>query len=101
MMNELTMAQQDQHTTPTPQSSGVKIVSRAGKQLVVEVYGEASHCLDSVGPIDPAVLLDWKSEKVRAAVTLANRDRPALPVWMSDGYPITVRIFFLISSVSV
>ena len=92
-MDKRTKKQQDQQE-PDSQSSGVKIVSRAGKELVVEVYGEASHCLDDVGENNPAVLLDWKPEKVRAAVALANRNRPSLPSWMKpDGYPITVRIY--------
>ena len=96
-MDKRTKKQQDQQE-PAGQSSGVKIVSRAGKELVVEVYGEASDWLDGVGEDNPAVLLDWKPMQVRAAVALANRDRPALPAWIQpDGYPITVRIVFIIS----
>ncbi len=70
----------------------VKIVSRSKNELVLEVYGEAAHCLDDVGEESPAVVLDWKRKKVCAAVSLANEVHPRLPVWMLDNYhyPITV-----------
>ncbi len=92
-MNENTNEQEEQEASAS-QSSGVKIVSRTGKELVVEVYGEASHGLDGVRDNEPAVLLDWNPSKVSSAVALANRDRPALPAWITDGYPITVRSFY-------
>ena len=92
-MNKNTNDQEEQQASAC-QSSGVNIVSRTGNELVVEVYGEASHCLDGVGEEEPAVLLDWNPNQVRAAVALANRDRPALPAWMPDSYPITVRNFY-------
>lgn len=93
MMNGCIPRQQNyQHAVRPSHTEGVRILSRTHNQLIVEVFGEASHCLDQVGEDDPAILLDWDLEKVRAAVALANRVRPPLPFWMIEHYEYPIKV---------
>ncbi len=90
-MNEHTK----QHDEKDQPSGGVRVVSRSGNNLVLEVYGDAANCLDGVTEEEPAVYFDWHLDTLAEAVKLANNDRAhlELPAWMAGcDYPIKVRI---------
>ncbi len=79
---------------PASLHSDVIVVERTDNKLVLQVSGDASHCLDDIdGQNNLALYVDWNLTKVTSAVELANNETPlnALPDWMMGGYPITVR----------
>lgn len=84
--------QEDKVGDSSSPSGGVRVVSRSENELMLEVYGDASHCLDEICENRPAEYLDWHLENLAEAIKLANDGpRCPLPPWMIGAYPITVR----------
>lgn len=66
-------------------------VSKDGEELTIHNWSEeVKTALKDIGNDDPAVSLDWNTNKLNAAVAFANQHVPPLPGWMIGGvaYPI-------------
>lgn len=70
--------------------------NRAAENVEATVLPCESSFPDGVGEnYDPTLFVEWNIKQVTAAVAWINENRPLLPAWMLDVYPVITVVLVL------